>query len=147
MTTEQQRMLRALMGGMSGTGQESIPALPFDALPGPNSAASELPIPDMLASFMNAIPPSQQQQRQAKPRTLFHRLLPIIHLLSVWALVAYYVLIAEPTTSPAPVSTSALVRRWASLASSRPHVEAFWGMGPVVRSVMLSIRHFDVGHL
>ncbi|KAI0027195.1 hypothetical protein K488DRAFT_91167 [Vararia minispora EC-137] len=122
---QQQQFLRALMGGM-GEDSQTIP--PFGALPKADRASPEPTSLDALTSMMevNAIPPMRQQKTPSR----LQKLLPFIHLLSVWGLVAYYVLSVEPATSGAPVSSQALVHRWASLASSRP-LEALWGAGSV----------------
>jgi hypothetical protein len=60
-------------------------------------------------------------QTEARPKTLTQRLLPILHVFSVWALVAFFVLWMEPEAfraqNSAVVPSSNTWNRWARLAT------------------------------
>jgi len=60
-------------------------------------------------------------QPEAKPKTLTQKSLPIIHVVSVWALVAFFIFWMEPEAfraqNSAIVSSSTMLSRWARLAT------------------------------
>jgi len=126
----QQEFIRALMGS-GGLG-----------LPPPGaeqSSAPELTDPmfndeDPMAAIMNAItqltgqapgampgaPPSAQQNIAEKPRpkTTLQKLLPVLHLLATWILLAFFVASKEPQAyaeKPHAISGTAIWQRWAEL--------------------------------
>ncbi|KZV61256.1 hypothetical protein PENSPDRAFT_659057 [Peniophora sp. CONT] len=112
----QQQMMRMFMGGGAPdpAGIPSAPGAPVDD-----------PFAALMQSLQAGGPPGAAPggfpgmgfgPPPPKPRTLLHKLLPLIHLLSVWALVGYFVFWFEPQVS----GSSAGFSRWASLISERP---------------------------
>lgn len=101
--------MAALMAALQQGGAGTPPAFPF---PGAGKTPSE------------AGPP--------KPKTLLQKLLPIIHIVSAWALLAYFTLWKEPEAFLAKThgSLESQWRRWADLSWKSP--EDGWGVQAVV---------------
>ena len=76
-----------------------------------------------------------QSIAEAKPKTVIQKLLPILHIIAVWALVAFFIFWQEPESfrarNSAVVSTGDMWNRWARLASS-PVEEGLWAIEIVV---------------
>jgi len=71
----------------------------------------------------------------AKPKTVIQKLLPVLHVIAVWALVAFFIFRREPEAfrarNSAVVSTGDIWNRWARLASG-PAEQSSWGIEIVV---------------
>lgn len=126
----QQQMMRMLMGG-GAPDPAGIPSAP--------GAPADDPFAALMQSLQDGGPPGVTAggfpgmglvPPPPKPRTLLHKLLPLIHLLSVWALVGYFVFWFEPRVSGSTAGFS----RWASLISERPRQGAarMLGVQPMV---------------
>lgn len=80
-------------------------------------------------------------QTEARPKTLTQKLLPIIHVLSVWALVAFFVFWMEPEAfrahNSAVVPSSNTWNRWARLATGSVE-RGLWSVETVVRLVLVA---------
>jgi len=68
-----------------------------------------------------------------KPKTLLQKLLPMVHILSVWLLFGFFVLWREPTLHSVSVpwqsdSPGGIWRRWAWLASETGGKEGVWSV-------------------
>lgn len=74
-----------------------------------------------------------------KPKTLLQKLMPLIHVLAAWLLLAYFVLWKEPEAYEATTHGSELAnsrwRRWAELGWKSP--EDGFGVQTVVRLLQL----------
>ncbi|KAF5361642.1 hypothetical protein D9758_007300 [Tetrapyrgos nigripes] len=64
---------------------------------------------------------------QAKPKTLLQRLMPLVHVISMWGLLAYFALFMEPQVHEESVGTTSMSSgwqgmwsRWAELAKQNP---------------------------
>ncbi len=79
-------------------------------------------------------------QTEARPKTLTQKLLPILHVLSVWALVAFFVFWKEPEAFRAQnsvvVPSSNVWNRWARLATG-PVKGGLWSVETIVRLVLV----------
>ncbi|GJE99758.1 hypothetical protein PsYK624_160290 [Phanerochaete sordida] len=139
---QQQQLMNALMGAARG----ASPSFPSQQ---PQSVDA-LPEDNPLAALMSMMPPAGgqggagmppgmvppganmfgQPPAQRKPKTLLQKLLPIVHLIAGWALLAYFVFWKEPQAFEAQPHTSAAEgsawRRWAELGWRRP--EDVWGV-------------------
>lgn len=111
--------MAALMAALQGGGAGAPPAFPF---PGAGKAPSEAALP--------------------KPKTLLQKLLPIIHIISAWALLAYFALWKEPEAYDAKThgSVESQWRRWAELSWKSP--EDGWGVQTVVSGRLFSISRY-----
>ncbi|EGN92715.1 hypothetical protein SERLA73DRAFT_190745 [Serpula lacrymans var. lacrymans S7.3] len=102
----QNQFLQALMSGALSPPSSNQPIVP--PLPYASSGAAMTPQSDPLASIMSGFPPFPLSQGQngtgkvstvplpPKPATRFQKLTPLLHLLSVWCLLAFFVLWKEP---------------------------------------------------
>ncbi|PIL30776.1 hypothetical protein GSI_06944 [Ganoderma sinense ZZ0214-1] len=100
--------MAALMAAFQQGGAGTPPAFPF---PGTGKAPSEVAPP--------------------KPKTLLQKLLPIIHIISAWALLAYFAIWREPEAYNTKThgSQESHWRRWAELSWKSP--EDGWGVQTV----------------
>ncbi|KAF8898330.1 hypothetical protein BD779DRAFT_1483383 [Infundibulicybe gibba] len=92
---QQQQFMSALMGGPFPQADEQ-PGIARDS-----SLPDESGIPPMLAAMLQGNPlPSPPGQvhldATAAPPTRLQKIMPFVHLVSMWALVAYFVFIREP---------------------------------------------------
>ncbi|ESK95560.1 hypothetical protein Moror_12634 [Moniliophthora roreri MCA 2997] len=142
---EQQRQLfQALMG--AGGGQDlprgagmgvgpqpgAAPELPPELANNPLaamlfSAANGGTMPPLPPSMLGKAPASQQPQPQvAKPKTTFQKLMPLVHLIAIWILLAYFVFMKEPEVQgevsllESRDGLTSIWRRWAELAFRDP---------------------------
>lgn len=78
---------------------------------------------------------ASQSTAEEKPKTVIQKLLPILHVIAVWALVAFFIFWREPEAfrarNSAVVSTGDIWNRWARLASG-PAERSSWGIETVV---------------
>jgi len=126
----QQEFIRALMGsgGMgfppAGPGQDAMPQLTD-----PNAFNND----DPMAAMMNALsqlsgqppgampgapPPAQQNVVGPRPKSTVQKLLPVLHLLATWILLAFFVVFKEPEAyvdKPYVIGGSSIWQRWAEL--------------------------------
>ncbi|KAI0286586.1 hypothetical protein BGY98DRAFT_940852 [Russula aff. rugulosa BPL654] len=130
---QQQQFLQTLLGGPPPS--EPHP-FNFNA-PASNSAVPDDPLIALMSSLgvdpgirrgAEAVP---QSKVEAKPKTVIQKLLPILHVIAVWALVAFFIIWREPeafrTRNSAIVSTGDIWNRWARLASG-PAERSSWGI-------------------
>ena len=105
--------MSALMAALQGGGDGAPPAFPFPGAAG-------------------MMPPSQAAP--PKPKTLLQKLMPVVHIVCAWALLAYFVLWKEPEAYDAKThgvsTTDGAWRRWAELNWKSP--EDGWGVQTVV---------------
>lgn len=137
--------MQALLGGTPRTGSPLGHDVPGPTEPGATAGDPLLALMSHLAAGAGgkgtgSVPLSQPE---ARPKTLTQKLLPILHIFSVWTLVAFFVFWMEPETfraqNSAVVSSSSLWSRWARLATGS--VEgSLWGVETVVSlSLLLEI--------
>ena len=134
---QQQQFLQALLGG---------PSLGGPRLPNVNAPVTNSPVPDdPLMTLMSSLGAeagigqragaASQARAEEKPKTLIQKLLPILHVIAVWALVAFFIFWREPEAfrarNSAVVSTGDIWNRWARLASG-PAEQSTWGIEIVV---------------
>lgn len=134
---QQQQFLQALLGG-SSLGEPH----PLNV----NAPDTNSPVPDdPLMALMSSLGvgtgigqgagAASQSRAEVKPKTFIQKLLPIFHVIAVWALVAFFVFWREPEAfrarNSAVVSTGDIWNRWAWLASS-PAEQSTWGIEIVV---------------
>ncbi|KAJ3735287.1 hypothetical protein DFJ43DRAFT_1151453 [Lentinula guzmanii] len=153
---EQQQLMQALLGNMGGmagipglagmgSGQQaigsgisepsSIPpaflenplaAMLMGAQTGQNGGAPPFMPPGM---GLGKAPDMSGSGTQAKPPSLMQKLLPLVHLVALWSLLAYFVIYIEPRNhghfadSSQVTSWSGILTRWAELAKRRPQAE------------------------
>ncbi|KAL4254480.1 GET complex subunit Get2/sif1 [Abortiporus biennis] len=140
---QQKQFLSALMGGVNAS-----PALPSQRITSPDDGIDTPSGEDPLAALMSSL--VQQQQAQPgtgiqspfgtgfaqppappKPKTTVQRVMPLIHILAAWLLLAYFVLWKEPEVFDVAShgSVSSLWRRWAELGWKSPTEN--WGVQTV----------------
>jgi len=134
----QQQFMQALMGGAAPPGMSSFSDNYQPALPAPiPSIESNIDSGDPLAALMAQLSQGQPGSTSSttlptpkRPPTLLQKLVPVLHLLSVWALLAYFVLWKEPEVFEARTFGAAAAegwwRRWGEL--SRGNVSEGWGV-------------------
>lgn len=106
---QQRQFMQALMGGAGpgstpgGTPLPGMPALPstpgggFNFDPAAAGANGGDPLSALMAQFQNQQPGEQAApMAPPKPPTLLQKLMPLLHLLSVWAMLAFFVMVKEP---------------------------------------------------
>lgn len=131
---QQQQFLQTLLGGP--------PPRPFDVnAPVTNSAVPDDPLIALMSSLGvdSGVGPgagtASRPKTEAKPKTVIQKLLPILHVIAVWALVAFFIIWREPEAfrarNSAVVSTGDIWNRWAWLAS-KPAEQSSWGIEIVV---------------
>lgn len=125
-TDQQQEFIRALISTPEVTGTESSVEEPRLSLTSDAGATRE----DPMAAMMNAltqlngqgtIPGSVFPTEPAAllPKTIAEKLLPLIHLVAIWALLAFFALYKEPEAykmHPNLSSESNFWRRWSELS-------------------------------
>src|SRR5258707_1784294 len=134
---QQQQFLRSLLGGPP----PSEPR-PFNVnAPVTNSAVPDDPLIALMSSL--GVDPGigrgagavSQSKVEAKPKTVIQKLLPILHVIAVWALVAFFIFWQEPEAfrarNSAVVSTGDIWNRWARLVGG-PAGQSSWGIEIVV---------------
>ncbi len=88
-----------------------------------------------------------QSKTEAKPKAVIQKLLPILHVIAVWAIVAFFVFWQEPEAfrarNSAVVSTSDIWSRGARLVGD-PAEQSSWGVEIVV-SLPLVVAAQDAG--
>ena len=121
------------------------------------------PLAAMLMSIQNGgAPPSmppgnslgkapamdgQGTQTNAPPSRL-QKMLPLVHLVALWSLLAYFVVYVEPRAHGDLENDisglSGILTRWAALAKRRPQAEMIqgWGVAVVVR--LLHIYNLNI---
>ncbi|KAI0317912.1 hypothetical protein OF83DRAFT_1057774 [Amylostereum chailletii] len=136
---QQQQFIRALMGGAAAP-SPSAGALPAATPPNdPTSSPPEDPFAALmsLAQAQGGAPSgfdfgkgASMPMASPKPKTRLQKLLPLLHIISVWCLVAYFALWHEPRAFLANTSSSIQSespwRRWGALATGPPEVK--WGV-------------------
>ncbi|KAF9261917.1 hypothetical protein L218DRAFT_960874 [Marasmius fiardii PR-910] len=163
---QQQQLLRALMGGGFGGpnpgGQSAIggapgaPQLPPSLADNPlaamllgavgaqggNGGMPPFPPPGMNLGKAPAMNGGAGTEVKTKKQSKFQKLMPLVHLVAIWALLAYFVLVREPETqmslrgetaswSWSTTDWTGVWRRWAELAYRSPYatVESIAGKG------------------
>ena len=134
---QQQQFLQTLLGGPP----PSEP-LPFNLnAPVSNSAVPDDPLIALMTSL--GVDPdigqgagaASQSKPEAKPKSVIQKLLPILHVIAVWALIAFFIFWREPEAfrarNSAVVSTGNIWNRWARLTSG-PAEQSSWGIEIVV---------------
>lgn len=124
--------------GLPGIAQ--MPGMPGQGQPAGSEYDSSDPLATLMAQFSKQGQPAMGTsdplgKESTKPLTLLQKLLPLLHLFSVWILLAYFVFWKEPKAVEA-VSFSmgegrnSLPRRWAELVSGSGRDG--WGVETVV---------------
>ncbi|KIK66060.1 hypothetical protein GYMLUDRAFT_38536 [Collybiopsis luxurians FD-317 M1] len=73
-------------------------------------------------------PATDGNAAQAKPPSLLQKMLPLIHLVALWSLLAYFVIYVEPRAHEALAEgSSGILSRWAELAKRRPQDQMIQG--------------------
>lgn len=116
----QQQQQRRIPSGASDTSSQSPPDDPLAALMQSfNQPGAQSP----LGAFSGFAPP--QPPAPPKPKTLLQKLIPLIHILAAWILLAYFVLWREPAAFDAQShgaggASGDWWRRWAELGWKHP---------------------------
>ncbi|OSD05711.1 hypothetical protein PYCCODRAFT_1475213 [Trametes coccinea BRFM310] len=152
---QQSQFMNALLGAAAHRPEQPHPRLPSSSSSATTSAPSvSTDVPpsqdDPMAVLMSALqqggagaPPGFQfpgagmgmgmPAQPPKPKTLIQKLLPLIHVLAAWALLAYFVLWAEPQVYEKRPRLIGLPegrwRRWADLSWKSP--DDVWGVQQV----------------
>ncbi|KAI0762475.1 hypothetical protein C8Q74DRAFT_1371505 [Fomes fomentarius] len=146
---QQQQLMNAFLGAaasgqLPGVGAEqprprATSTSPSSTAAASTTAASSTAAPstadDPMAALMSALqqggagaPPGHQfpgagfgpaQSAPPKPKTLLQKLMPIVHIISAWTLLAYFILWKEPEVHEASThgaSSEGVWRRWAELS-------------------------------
>jgi hypothetical protein len=132
---QQQQFLQALLGGPP----PGEPRPPNVNAPLTTSAVPDDPLMALMSSLggidLGAGGAAPQSRAEAKPKPFIQKLLPILHVIAVWALVAFFIFWREPEAfrarNSAVVSRSDIWNRWARLASG-PAEQSTWGIEMVV---------------
>ena len=132
---QQQQFLQALLGG-------TTPPRTFDV----NAQATDGATPDdpllALLSSMGiqggmglGAKVAPQSRTEPKPKTAIQKLFPLLHVIAVWALLAFFIFWQEPEAFQARnsvvVSSGNVWNRWAKLASGTA-AQSTWGVETVV---------------
>lgn len=133
---QQQQFLQTLLGGLPPSDPH-----PFNvSVPATNSVVPDDPLIALMSSL--GVDPGislgaeavSQPKAEAKRKTVIQKLLPILHVIAVWALVAFFIFWREPEAfrarNSAVVSTGDIWNRWAWLASN-PAEQSPWGIEKV----------------
>jgi len=134
---QQQQFLQTLLGGPP----LSEPR-PFNVnTPVTNSAVPDDPLMALMSSLGvdpgigRGAGPVSQSKAGVKQKTFIQKLLPVLHVIAVWTLVAFFIFWREPEAfraqNSAVVSTGDIWNRWARLASG-PAEQNSWGIEMVV---------------
>ena len=132
---QQQQILQALLGG-------STPPRTFDInAQATGGAAPDDPLLALLSSMgiqggigqgANVTP---QSRTEPKTKTAVQKLFPLLHVIAVWALLAYFIFWQEPEAFQARnsvvISSGNIWNRWAKLASGTA-AQSTWGVETVV---------------
>ncbi|KAG6874132.1 hypothetical protein C0995_005548 [Termitomyces sp. Mi166 len=123
---QQQQLLQALMAGTRPP--ESTPGLtPTSSLPSMDNPLAAMLFPQGQGAFSQFPPPGAEDKTHTAaaptPPTRLQRLMPFVHLVSMWALLAYFVIYLEPRVWAGSVGGLVDVgarrvgvwRRWAEL--------------------------------
>lgn len=105
------------------------PAINLNGQPIPTPAGNDDPLAALMASFSQfdksgAPPGAQEKSAAAAPRTWLQKLMPFVHLLTVWSLLGYFVFWKEPaafeqaTGGALEAGGGGKWSRWAELAWS-----------------------------
>lgn len=146
---QQQQFMQALMaGGPLSRSPESLPGLtPTDV--DPNLPPMDNPFAAMLfpqggGGFPPAAGKFPAGTGTAQPPTRLQKLMPFVHLTTMWCLLAYFVLYKEPQIYGevgGNVEGAGLWRRWAELGRSSPVGDAaqLFKVQIIVSSIYLGI--------
>ncbi|PCH33159.1 hypothetical protein WOLCODRAFT_134951 [Wolfiporia cocos MD-104 SS10] len=111
---EQMRQLQQLLAAGAGDAPQG-PGLP----PPPGGDADPLAaLMSSMAQAGNMPQMSTEKAAMAKPKTLLHKVLPLIHLLGAWVLLAYFVIWKEPQLYESKthgLNSESIWRRWSEL--------------------------------
>lgn len=130
---QQQQFLQALLGGPPLTGPQPL-AINASAA---NSAVPDDPLLTLMSSLGVGVggggeyhPPTE-----AKLKSHMQKLLPLLHVIAVWALVAFFIFQQEPEAfqarNAAVVSSGDIWNRWARLATGAAE-QSTWSIEIVV---------------
>ncbi|KAH9891202.1 hypothetical protein C8Q73DRAFT_792635 [Cubamyces lactineus] len=153
---QQTQFMNALLGAAAARGPEqprlpsSSPSVAPSSASATTSTSAPPPEADPMAALMSALqqggagaPPGFQfpgagmgmgmSSAPPKPKTFLQKILPLVHIIAAWALLAYFVLWKEPEVYDAKTHGSELAegrwRRWADLGWKSP--EDGWGVQAV----------------
>ena len=151
-SAQQQELLRALMGS-AGAGQpdlQTLPSIATDPSVEP-SATAEDHISTLLASLSGGAANTIPNTAPPRPRTLTKKLLPVLHVVTMLAILVWFVIWKEPETFEASWLSSMVKseggelnefgwRRWARLARGPPTTAGLF-VPPVVCNMFAYICH------
>ncbi|KAF5382792.1 hypothetical protein D9757_007315 [Collybiopsis confluens] len=143
---QQQQLMQALLGSMgSMAGMPGMPGLTGmgggngnsgQQATGTGNADSTMPSPfadnPLAAMLMHAGPAKSERwsaagASQSKPPFL-QKILPLIHFVALWSLLAYFVVYVEPRAHGVIAEgSSGILTRWAELTAKRPQDQMFSG--------------------
>ncbi|KAK7468372.1 hypothetical protein VKT23_002888 [Stygiomarasmius scandens] len=124
-----------LMAGLNGgAGAGTMPALPGTGSMGTDGKSEGIPplmppgFPNMAGTGPGMPPGAMMATEPPKPKTLLQRLMPLIHLVAMWALLAYFAFFQEPkvyeetfgATSVSGSGWQGVWTRWGELAKRNP---------------------------
>ncbi|THH14054.1 hypothetical protein EW146_g6237 [Bondarzewia mesenterica] len=132
---QQQQFIQAVLG--SGPMPTALPSNPQIASPSNNVPLPDDPLMTLMSSLGQGGPsalgkgPMAPPNPSEKPRSLVQKLMPLIHVLTAWFLVAFFVAWKEPEVFYAQTSSAVLPgsiwRRWATLGK-RQVTDVAWGV-------------------
>ena len=134
---QQQQLLQALLGGPPPREPRA-----FDVnAPLTNNAAPDDPLLALLSGLGiegghgRGRETLSQPRTEPKPKTLIQKLLPLLHVISVWVLVAFFIFWREPEAfrerNSVAIPSGNIWSRWARLASETAK-QSTWGIEIVV---------------
>jgi len=130
-TEQQQQFLQALLSG-------APPPRTFDV----NAPVSDGAVPDdpllallstmgMQGGMGQGGKVTPQSRTEPRPKTVIQKLLPLLHVIAIWALLAFFIFWREPEAFQARnsvvVSSGNIWNRWAKLASGAA-AQSTWGI-------------------
>lgn len=151
---QQQQLMQAIMGNMAGmpglagnSGQQAIGSDPA-TMPLDNPLAAMLMGGQPQAGQSGGVPPfmppgmnlGKAPASAPRPKSRLQKMLPLVHLVALWSLLAYFVIYVEPRAHGALVDDSSfggwsgILTRWAELAKRRPQEQMIqgWSVAAVV---------------
>lgn len=138
---QQQQLLNAMMQAAGGPPPSSRQQGRARSVP-PEGAGETDPFSALLAGQsgdmpMPPLPDFLKPPAPRRPKTMLQKVLPLLHLVAAWALLAYFVFWREPQAFESSTYGAVQVEngwtRWADLMQRRP--EQGWGVQSVVRIV------------
>lgn len=156
---EQREFLRALMAAPELTGGPHTSSPQAGSAPDFTASAADDPLAAMMSALTQltgqppvelgnagGIPPGLKQMSDTpRAKTFAAKILPLLHLLATWALLAFFALYKEPEVYNAALHVNGndgILQRWAELAWR--NTKGGFGVQPVVKPTFFFIFLSDL---